>query len=75
MISLLLVWVLSAAGLFFTSRLVKGFEVKSFGSAMFASLVVGFFEYDFETTTSTSDFACKYNYSRSLYLRGKRHRP
>lgn len=42
MISLLLVWVLSAAGIFFTSRLVKGFEVKSFGSAMFASLVVGF---------------------------------
>lgn len=42
MISLLLVWILSAAGIFFTSRLVKGFEVKSFGSAMFASLVVGF---------------------------------
>ena len=41
MITLLLVWILSAAGIFLTSQLVKGFEVKTFGSAMFASLVVG----------------------------------
>lgn len=42
MMSLLLVWVLSAAGIFFTSKLVSGFEIKSFGSAMLASLLVGF---------------------------------
>lgn len=41
MLSLLLVWLLSAAALFLTAQLVKGFEVKSFGSAMFASLVIG----------------------------------
>ncbi len=40
--SLLLVWLLSALGIFITSRLVDGFEVKSFGSAMLASFVVGF---------------------------------
>lgn len=40
--SLLLVWLLSALGLFITSRIVKGFEVSSFGSAMIASMVVGF---------------------------------
>lgn len=40
--SLLLVWLLSSLGLFITSRLVKGFEVSSFGSAMIASMVVGF---------------------------------
>lgn len=42
MISLLLVWLLSATALFLTSRIVKGFEVKSFGNAMLASLVIGF---------------------------------
>jgi putative membrane protein len=42
MISLLLVWILSAAALFLTAKMVKGFEVKSFGSAMGASLLVGF---------------------------------
>jgi putative membrane protein len=42
MISLILVWILSAAAIFITSKLVKGFEVRSFGSAMIASLVVGF---------------------------------
>ena len=42
MISLILVWVLSATALFITSRMVKDFEIKSFGSAMLASLVVGF---------------------------------
>jgi putative membrane protein len=40
--SLLLVWLLSSLGLFITSRLVKGFEVSGFGSAMIASMVVGF---------------------------------
>lgn len=42
MMGLILVWILSSLGLFITSRLVKGFEVESFGSAMIASLVVGF---------------------------------
>lgn len=42
MISMLLVWVLSALGIFLTSKLVKGFEVGSFGNAMLASLAVGF---------------------------------
>ncbi len=42
MLSLILVWLLSAAALFLTAQVVKGFEVKSFGSAMFASLVIGF---------------------------------
>ena len=39
--SWLLVWLVSALGLFITSKLVSGFEVKSFGSAMIASVVVG----------------------------------
>ena len=42
MFNLILVWVLSAAAIFITSKLVKGFEVRSFGSAMFASLIIGF---------------------------------
>ncbi len=41
MISLLLVWILSAAALLVTSKVVKDFEVKSFGSAMATSVVVG----------------------------------
>jgi putative membrane protein len=41
MMSLILVWLLSSLSLFITSRLVKGFEVSSFGSAMIASMVVG----------------------------------
>ena len=41
--SLLLVWILSSVGIFLTSRIVKGFEVASFGSAMVASIVVGLF--------------------------------
>ncbi len=39
--TLLLVWLLSSLGLLITSKLVSGFEVKSFGSAMLASMVVG----------------------------------
>lgn len=42
MMSALLIWVLSAAGIFLTSKVVKGFAVSSFGTAMLASLVVGF---------------------------------
>lgn len=38
---LLLTWLLSATGLFLTSRLVQGFVVKDFGSAIIASAVVG----------------------------------
>ena len=41
MIAALLIWLFSSLGIFLTSRIVKGFEVKSFGSAMMASLVVG----------------------------------
>lgn len=42
MLSLLVLWLLSALGIYLTSRVVKGFEVATFGSAMFASLIVGF---------------------------------
>ena len=42
MIHLLLMWLLSALTLIVVSRVVPGFEVASFGSAMIASLVVGF---------------------------------
>jgi putative membrane protein len=41
MIDLLLTWFLSALGIFITSRLVPGFEVKEFGSAFFICIVVG----------------------------------
>lgn len=41
MLSLLLVWILSALALMMTSKMVKGFEVKSFGSAMVTSVIVG----------------------------------
>lgn len=39
--SWLLIWLVSALGLFITSKLVSGFEVKSFGSAMIASVMIG----------------------------------
>lgn len=42
MLSMLLVWVLSALGIFLTSRMVDGFEIKNFSSAMIASFIVGF---------------------------------
>ena len=42
MLALILVWILSAFAIFLTSKIVKGFEVKSFGSAMGASLAIGF---------------------------------
>ena len=41
MLHVLLVWILSAIALLITSRLVEGFEIKNFKSAMIASLVVG----------------------------------
>jgi putative membrane protein len=42
MLSLILVWVLSAVALLLTSKMIKGFEIQSFGSAMLASFVIGF---------------------------------
>lgn len=41
MLHILIVWILSAAALLITSKLVKGFEIKDFKSALVASLVVG----------------------------------
>lgn len=41
MLYILLVWILSAAALLITSKLVKGFEIKDFKSALIASLVIG----------------------------------
>jgi putative membrane protein len=42
MLSLILVWFMSSLALILTSKMVKGFELKSFGSAMWASLIIGF---------------------------------
>ena len=42
MIHLLLIWLLSALALLIVAYLVPGFELDSFGSALIASLVVGF---------------------------------
>lgn len=41
MIQLLLLWIVSAVVLLITAYLVPGFKIHSFGSAMWASLVVG----------------------------------
>ncbi len=41
MLHILLVWVFSAVGLLVTSKLVKGFDIKDFKSAMVASVVIG----------------------------------
>ena len=41
MVHILLVWVLSAVALLVTSKLVKGFEIKDFKSALIASLIIG----------------------------------
>lgn len=38
---LLLTWTLSATGLFLTAQIVRGFVLKSFGSAFAASALVG----------------------------------
>ncbi len=42
MLHLLLIWLLSAVALLITAYVVPGFEIASFGSALIASLVVGF---------------------------------
>lgn len=41
MIQMLVVWLLSAVVLLITAYVVPGFTIKSFGSAMWASLIVG----------------------------------
>jgi putative membrane protein len=41
MISLLLIWLLSAVALLITSKLVDGFAIKDFKAALIASLVLG----------------------------------
>lgn len=41
MVHLLLVWIVSAAALLVTAYVVPGFKIHSFGSAMWASLIVG----------------------------------
>ena len=42
MLGLIFVWLLSAVALLITSKMVKGFEIKDFSSAMIASLLIGF---------------------------------
>jgi putative membrane protein len=42
MVHLLLIWLLSAVALLITAYVVPGFEIAGFGSALIASLVVGF---------------------------------
>lgn len=39
--NILIIWLLSAIALLITTKLVKGFEIKDFKSAMIASLVIG----------------------------------
>lgn len=41
MFHLIAIWILSAAALLLTSKLIKGFEIKHFKGAMLASLVLG----------------------------------
>ena len=41
MLHILLVWILSAIALLITSKLVNGFELKDFKSAMVAAVVIG----------------------------------
>ena len=42
MLKALLHWILNALAVWIVSRLVPGFEVSSFGSALIAALVIGF---------------------------------
>lgn len=42
MLHIILIWILSAIALLITSRLVKGFELRGFKTAMIASFVIGF---------------------------------
>lgn len=41
MISLLLIWLVSAVALLITSKLVDGFAIKDFKAALIASLIIG----------------------------------
>lgn len=41
MLGLLLIWLLTAVALLLTAYLVPGFEVRNFGAALIAALVVG----------------------------------
>ena len=41
MLYILFLWFLSALALLITSKFVKGFEIKSFKSALIASLIIG----------------------------------
>lgn len=41
MINLITTWLLSAALLFFTSRIIDGFQIPNFGVALAASFVIG----------------------------------
>lgn len=43
MLNIFLVWLLSGVALLITSKLVKGFEIKDFKSAMIASVIIGLF--------------------------------
>ena len=43
MVHLLIVWVSSALFLYLTAAIVPGFTIKSFGSALIATVVIGFF--------------------------------
>ncbi len=40
---LLLIWLVSAVALIVTARLVPGFEIRNFGTALLVALVVGLF--------------------------------
>jgi len=40
-VRLILNWILSALGLIIVAQLVPGFEVRNFGAALFAALVIG----------------------------------
>lgn len=41
MLSLLLVWILSSLALIVTSKIISGFVIKDFSSAMIASMMIG----------------------------------
>jgi len=43
MIAMLITWLLSAACLYITASIVPGFKIQSYGSALWAVIVIGFF--------------------------------
>ena len=47
MISLILTWVLCAICLYITAAIIPGFMIRSFGSALWAVVVIGFFNMTF----------------------------